>query len=55
MPHLEGLPGARQPLGSQAPPDGGRHEDGGQTDQAGDQLLLAVVGAKFLCFAHGSP
>ena len=42
---LEVLPAAGEPLGSQAPPDGSRHKDGGEADQAGDQFLLFAVGA----------
>ena len=52
VPLLEALPAVGEPLGSQAPPDRRRYEDGSQADQAGDQLLLAVLGAQFLRFAH---
>ena len=52
-PTMKGLPAAGEPLGSQAPPDGRGYKDGGESDRAGDQLLLPVIASKFPGFAHG--
>ena len=51
----EGLPGAGEPLGGNAPPDCDSHKNGDQANEAGDQRFFALsIGHDFSDFAQGS-
>ena len=51
----EGLPGAGEPLGSNAPPDCDSYKNGHQSNEAGDQRFFALsIGRDFSDFSQGS-